>query len=335
MLRKCCRGFSGMPDVFLTFDVEDFINESSMFSLLHILETLKRLRLRGLFFVTGHMAEKICESPMALKLLEKQIIGYHSSSHSVRPIIPEFTDKRSFDEAVKCSLRRETSHINPLIGEIEGKGGITLLRETFSDHKINSFRAPGSCWTPPHLEALRKLGVRFDFSGIFNEHHPIFFKGITFYPPYLLIESIPIRGMTQTFRLILKGDVTVLNTHPDSYVNSKRWDSIFCGYKLNRVITVPSRSFISKRISFCKLDILLRHLGLLAGKGSITVTPDLEQAREELKVAKINVEELYEASISWCRTFFKYEPIFLLDHFKTYFKGDTGYYLCKEGHKDF
>lgn len=42
---------------FLTFDVEDFINNRSLIVLERILEILKDEDLRGLFFITGHMAK--------------------------------------------------------------------------------------------------------------------------------------------------------------------------------------------------------------------------------------------------------------------------------------
>ena len=62
--------------------------------------------------------------PELLDLLEKHEIGYHSSSHSVHPTIFEFTDVAKYDKAYQTSILRETSHINPLTGKIEGSGGI-------------------------------------------------------------------------------------------------------------------------------------------------------------------------------------------------------------------
>ena len=75
--------------VFLTFDVEgppfqeDLINHKSLDSLLSILQLLDKCDLRGLFFITGSVAEKIGCYPKILKLLEKHEIGYHSTTHSV------------------------------------------------------------------------------------------------------------------------------------------------------------------------------------------------------------------------------------------------------------
>src|ERR1700690_4116449 len=107
-----------MSELFLTFDTEDFISENSVSSLHFILELMKKHELRGLFFITGHMAEHLFNFPDSVALLNEHQIGFHSSSHSVRPRIFEFTDVRSYQEAYQVSLLRETSHVNPLTGAV-------------------------------------------------------------------------------------------------------------------------------------------------------------------------------------------------------------------------
>jgi len=115
--------------VFLTFDVEDFINDQSIHSLFWILKLLKLNGLKGMFFLTGHIAEKLAKYRSVLNLLEQHTIGYHSSSHSVRPLIPEFADVANYWRAIQISSKREQAHIDPITGEIKGTGGIQILRE--------------------------------------------------------------------------------------------------------------------------------------------------------------------------------------------------------------
>ncbi len=74
------------------------------------------------------MAEKLSDFPDTVELLSEHQIGYHSSSHSIHPTLFEFTDVESYEEAYQTSLIRETAHINPLTGEIEGSGGIQALQ---------------------------------------------------------------------------------------------------------------------------------------------------------------------------------------------------------------
>ena len=110
------------------------------------------------------MAEKLSSFPDTVELLCEHQIGYHSSSHSIHPTLFEFTDVESYEEAYQTSIIRETAHINPVTGEVEGSGGIQALRRLFPKKQIDSFRAPGYCWTPPHLDAMKTLGIKYDFS---------------------------------------------------------------------------------------------------------------------------------------------------------------------------
>ena len=126
------------------------------------------------------MAERLEGHAGITSLLEEHEIGFHSSSHSVHPTIFEYTDVASYEKAYEIALVRETSHINPLNGQMEGKGGIFAVRSILGDKEIVAYRAPGFCWSPPHTEALRDLGVKFDFSSILAPT-PVFYKGLTFY----------------------------------------------------------------------------------------------------------------------------------------------------------
>ncbi|NIW53718.1 MAG: hypothetical protein GWN17_16200, partial [Candidatus Korarchaeota archaeon] len=135
------------------------------------------------------MIEKVCKNSSVFKLLEKHEIGFHSSSHSVKPRIFEYADLPNYDDAMRVSLRRETSKIDPFSGKIVGSGGILYLRECFPEKNIESFRAPFDYFLPPHLEALKKLRFKFIFSGDLCEE-PVFYKGLTFYPRALFIDGV-------------------------------------------------------------------------------------------------------------------------------------------------
>src|SRR3990172_8970078 len=116
-----------MGQVLLTFDTEDFISENSVSSLRMLLLRLRKHGFKALFFLTGHIAEQLKGEDEVIHLLEEHEIGYHSSSHSVHPTIFEFTDVEDYEEAYKNAILRETSHINPLNGHIEGEGGILTV----------------------------------------------------------------------------------------------------------------------------------------------------------------------------------------------------------------
>jgi peptidoglycan/xylan/chitin deacetylase (PgdA/CDA1 family) len=310
----------------LTFDTEDFISENSVPGLHKLLELLKKHELPGLFFITGHMAEKLENFPETVNLLSEHGIGYHSSSHSVHPTIFEFTDVKSYEEAYQNSLARETSHINPLTGAIEGSGGIHALKALFPKKQIVSFRAPGYCWTPPHLEALKNLGITYDFSTNIRIE-PVDYQGITFYPFTILTTNWSGRIGEHLLlqRFTLKREFTVLTIHPSTMVNQLEWDSIYYdklnNFKLNptTLFKLPARSPIETNSIFQKFDLLLRHLGTLQKMRLLKVDYEPKHAGRFLFPSIEDAEKSYKLSINWAERY-GYNPKFLHNYFNQFFQ---------------
>lgn len=309
--------------VFLTFDVEDIINmQCSMRSLHEIFRLLEKYDLRGLFFITGNMAEKIRHYPEILRLLKAHEIGYHGTNHSVKGQILEFTDVESYTEAIEESLRRETSHVDPYTGKIGGKGGILILRQIFSGKNVISFRAPRFCWTPPHLEALRRLDFLFDFSTqIFN--FLVFYKGITFYPyPVLIIEGMNKRVFIKHLIIFLfrflKEKYAVICIHPHRFMYSGEWDAFNCdnlkeNYQIN--LKVPKEV----RNSFFLFELFLGILNFLRKIKLIDVTPCMKKSKVSLNTKEIDIEKICQMSVSRSKEYTGYNPKFLLSHYYHYF----------------
>jgi peptidoglycan/xylan/chitin deacetylase (PgdA/CDA1 family) len=315
-----------IPKVFLTFDVEDFINARSVKVLFSILEMLKKHDLKAIFFITGHMAEKLNSSPEVLDLLMAHEVGYHSSSHSVHPTIFEYTDTEKYADAYVTSLKRETSHIDPLSGEIKGKGGIRLLKELFPQ-KIQVYRAPGFYFSPPNLEAVASLGIKHDFSSNLSEV-PVFYKGVTFYPLPVFPDCTgplfdgehELKNWSTLLRSISSRKVTVLDFHPSCFVNENWWDSIYYKSNPKRLLTAPPRNAEKTRIMLLKFERMLKMVKALQKSGVVEITPDLQESKRDLNVAKVKVKKILENSLYWPRTFFAYEPRFLLSHLQRFFE---------------
>lgn len=273
--------------VFLTFDVEDFVNDRSNLALYSILMMLKRYELKAIFFITGEKCEKLHHTRL-LRLLEEHMIGYHSASHSVHPRILEYTDVKSYDEAYMRSVERETSKIDPLTGKVEGEGGIILLRALFKNKEVVAFRAPDYGWSPPHLEALKSLRIKFDFSTDLSQV-PFTFKQISFYP-FAFCNDIPenlFRGgvfASKLLRKISKTHVTVLNFHPWFYVNNKPWNFFYNDANPKELILGVPRSPRETQRLFSRLEILLKNIKALEKLGLVEITPELHTPKERLKV---------------------------------------------------
>ena len=314
-----------LHSLFLTFDTEDFISENSVPGLHNILELLKKHELSGLFFITGHMAEKLSNFPATVDLLNEHQIGYHSSSHSVHPTLFEFTDVESYEEAYQTSLIRENAHINPLTGALEGSGGIHALKALFPKKQIVAFRAPGYCWTPPHLEALKTFGITYDFSTNIS-FDPINYHGITFYPFTILPSNWHggIREHSYLQRLTLKRKISVLTIHPSPMVNKLDWDLIYYpknnNFKINpKNLTLPTARSPAEVISiYHRFDLLLNHLKTLQEVHLLKVTPELRTTNKTISPTKLDVTKFYKMSIIWAEGF-GYKPKFLYDHFIQFF----------------
>ena len=307
-----------MHKILLTFDTEDFISVGSIPGLRRLLEILKKNDLTAMFFISGHMAEKLSDFPNLLELLDSHLIGYHSSSHSVHPTLFEFTDVESYEEALKISIHRETAHINPLSGEIEGKGGIHALRDIFPGKDIEAFRAPGHCWTPPHLEALKTLGMSYDFSTNISLT-PVNFKEITFYP-YPLIGHWHGK-FSEYFQLFasLRHGFSVLTIHPSLMVNFAEWDSIYNEVNPKQLNQPQMLGPEETDLQFMEFNLLLRRLRRLQKIGVIEVTSKLEGTKKTLCSNGFDINKCYLTSMRWANRH-KYKPKYLQQHFTKFFE---------------
>jgi len=310
-----------MHKLLLTFDIEDFINPNAIDALYIVLEMLKKYRLRAIFFITGQMAENLCNFPEILDLLKNHEIGFHSSGHSIRPIIPEYADVESYNQAYSISLEREASHINPLTGKVEGQGGIYSLQDLFHPKKIEAYRAPGMSWTPPHLEALLDLGIKFDFSSNITTSEPVRYKGVTFYP-YTFTQQW--EGSLSDYQCllsaILKRKIAVFDLHPTLYANQNMWDSIY--YKGNppTLLQIRERPLKETESLFIRFRLILKQINLLRHIKLIGVDPDLSTLSKDLILSENSVEKCYEGSIKWSKKFFNYNPRFIRAHFCEFFE---------------
>jgi hypothetical protein len=269
------------------------------------------------------MAEKLSSFPETVDLLSQHQIGYHSSGHSIHPTLFEFTDVKSYEEAYQTSLIRETSHINPFTGKIEGAGGIHALKAIFPQKKIVSFRAPGYCWTPPHLEAMKTLGITYDFSADISIE-PISYRGITFYPFTILLTNWQggIREHYYLQRQTLKRQISVLTIHPSPFENLLDWDLIYYPKYNNlnptNLCPPPARSAAEVIFKYHRFDLLLKHLKTLQKFHILKVTPELRTTNKILYPKTMDVLRYYKMSIKWAEGF-EYKPKFLYNHFVRFF----------------
>jgi len=312
--------------ILLTFDiegwppVEDNFDDASAICLCTILNLLEREDFQGIFFVTGSIAEQLHQYPDILDKLSDHKIGYHSSAHNAQPGIIAITDVPSYEKAVALSLERETSHINLVNGKIEGKGGLLALKETFPSNNIECFRAPFFGWSPPHLEALRELGIKYDFSTHIS-NHPVLFKEIVFYPIPVPIDTVEFTlvqriGNSVSFKtltsIMLHRRLTILSLHPSALLVKHCFD--------NTRRSPRGKTMI--KFTVCMLKLLFRRIHFLQRHNLVKVTASLGGDFETLDARDLNVRQIYQRSIQTPVQLFSHNPKYVLSHFMYFFNSD-------------
>jgi hypothetical protein len=328
--------------VFLTFDVEgpkgreDFFPEKSVEALLRVLRLLKRFQLRGLFFITGTVTARVARFPEVTEMLKDHLVGYHSSSHSIKPRIFEYTDIEDYRKAVEKSLERETSSIDPQTGRVIGKGGILQLRRVFHNREIECFRAPFLCWSPPHLESLRKLGFKFDFSTNISDA-PTQYRGLTFFPHATPVDTVSEKvasiadNQSRLFpkfllQKILSEKVSVLLIHPSVSIPAASHADYAKSDPNAEVRLTERKSSVKSTVNFVALKMLLSELSLLERSNTIVVTPPPRASDFNLDARRICAEKLYTENALICKRLFDYKPTYMLPHFVKFFESthETG-----------
>lgn len=311
----------------LTFDVEDFISTRSIDALSSILGLLDGCSMRALFFITGHMAEKLCSFEEVVDSLGEHEIGFHSSAHSVHPAVFEYCDVEEYENAYSVSLERETSHINPLSGAVEGRGGLQALKDLFPSKSIVAYRAPGYCCPPPHLDAMRRLGIEYDFSWDISLA-PFSYRGVTFYPrpifgdceEALLTGEFQAANWAKLLRSLFREEVTVLNFHPHRFVDEDYWDGIYHRGNPKELTEALPRNSSQTRRMMSKFEALLRRMSRLQKLGVIEVSPRLMRSKTNLNTSRLDADRLVDDYSFWPKAFFGYSPKYISAQLSQFFE---------------
>ena len=177
------------------------------------------------------------------------------------------------------------------------------------------------CWTPPHVEALKNLGIKYDFSTNLTYSEPVYYKGLTFYP-YTVIQQW--NGTTYDyeclFSSILRHRITIFDLHPTLLVNQIEWDSIYYKGNPKNLTTVPKRPEKEIQQLFNRFELLIKRINFLRKTKLIETNPSFDASNKELNISKEYVSECYEKSMQWAVNRFNYHPKFIKNHFYKFFQ---------------
>jgi len=328
--------------ILLTFDIEgipgreDFINNYILKYVHKVLKLLDKYGFHGLFFINGNVVKDICRNHDVYNLLSKNEIGFHSSSHSVKPMLFEYIDVPDYNDAMEKTIIRENSNVDPYTGKIDGSGGVQLLRESFSEKKIISFKAPFDYFSPPHAEALRELGLTHIFSCDLY-HKPFFFKGLTFYPKTYYIDGAFTKlikfndvnhyskkhahSISLSFPFLIErfnSEYIILGIHPSHfYYGVKELKNIY--RRPMHPYHLRKKRRLSIKFDFYLLELFYKKLYRLQKMDLVDVEPSLYDSNMFFDPNEINIGKNYHYCVALTSNIFGYTPKYLMNHYRYFF----------------
>lgn len=283
--------------VLLTFDVEDTKSPDALRALEIFLSMLEMNHLRGIFFITGEMANRLKVSTSNVKRLRTHEIGYHTSVHSERPTLIERVDLQDFHKAIQKSMQIE-----------KDARALPNLRRLFSKD-LTKFRAPRMCWNPAHMVALRRLGIKSDFSADFSEKI-VQCNGLIFYPSPIWVDTILRPGTWARFLAkIARGGVIVVALHPSKILYSGAWDweslepeiGILHRQRPNSTLGVAAR-IVAYQMFFGLIEGCTR-IGLIETRTNLPANET-----ESLDPSNLQLSRVYHAAVYPSLKFINYLP---------------------------
>lgn len=224
-----------MADIFLRFDVEDWLTPASDWALARILEELDRVGARANFAVVGLKARALVgrgRGDLLRQMKSLGSVGFHSYSHSVHPTLAEDLEPREREDAERRFLEREAP-------------GVDALKEAGTPPVF--FTQPGANWIPEVLECGPELGLHAFISEAWNTYlvpsRHVYWLGRTLYwsPPVDAPKGLLFRlpagkdaAVGEVAAALQSGGPAMVVTHPTELITSHFWDQDNFGYGTTR-----------------------------------------------------------------------------------------------------
>lgn len=102
-----------MTEVVFSFDTENFTSNRGADGILNEAEILRKAGIKGCFCVTGLLADQLVnwKRDDVFEALKYHEISLHTYGHSLHPVIDEYTDIESYDDAYTEFIKQETKAV--------------------------------------------------------------------------------------------------------------------------------------------------------------------------------------------------------------------------------
>ena len=143
---------------------EDFISVHSQQATRRAAELFARYGVKADFYLTGLVAERmLADAPETIETLKrlKMPISYHADIHAPFPTLPQRVRNLDWDAAVDQAYIQETSHLDPLTGDLSSKNPnqLTLITDLFGKPPIVTIGSVAGYAAQAIRFAQHKLGV--------------------------------------------------------------------------------------------------------------------------------------------------------------------------------
>jgi hypothetical protein len=229
-----------MGDIFLRFDVEDWLTPAADWALERILEELERVGARANFAVVGLKARALVgrgRGDLLRRMARLGSVGYHSYSHSVHPTLAEDLEPRSRGDAERRFVERE----GPGVAALAAAGTPPVF-----------FTQPGANWVPEVLERGPDMGLRAFISEAWNTYlkpsRTVYWYGAQLFwsPPVDMPKGLLFRlpsGSADAVAAVREpfsaGEPAMVVTHPTELITHHFWDQDNFGYGETRLPLTP------------------------------------------------------------------------------------------------
>ncbi len=206
-------------EVLFAFDTEDFTTQRNADAILGLANMLMEEGVTGHFAVVGLVAQQLLawKRQDVIAALAPHVIGYHTYSHSVHPVLAEMCDVEDVKIAEERATRQEEL-------------GLELIHKAFPDKKILFAVPPGNDVSYPALYYYAEQGIPFYFGGyIHDETNTLLdYCGLTQIPYTISMEELflwePRKDLDKVLDKLSRCRRVIIYHHPNMSVKKVFWD---------------------------------------------------------------------------------------------------------------
>jgi len=210
-----------MTDIIFSFDTEDFTSSRSADGILYEAKLFKEEGVTGCFCVVGLLAKQLVNWGRSdvIEALSHHEIGTHTYGHTLHPMINEYTDIESFEDAQKELIKQESL-------------GIEYIKDALGVDKVWAACPPGNQKSYVAMYGYHKMGIPIYADTFCDTEYGtgayycnIFHANYTFGIEWFLRDATE-EQIKEKLDELAKRERAVIYTHPNMIIKDDFWDAL-------------------------------------------------------------------------------------------------------------